>query len=234
MNHQSNVWWEHFDPFRKLTEEELRSIEKSMFMRVLKKGTILRFPEMMNKYVYFLKEGIVKIAATDEEGNEIIKYLVKPGNLFGLMPLLDEQESPSDYAIAQEDSMVYFIDVESLKHWMNVHQDLRTNVYKQIGTRIKKVENRLLSMIFKEARVRINNFVIELAKEFGTIHDDYYTVKNFLTHDDIAKLTATSRQTVNSILNELRDQQLIEYNNEVIRIPFNSRLLNQDKPNEDE
>jgi CRP/FNR family cyclic AMP-dependent transcriptional regulator len=207
-----------------MKQNELLGFENRMLVRVLKKNAILRYPEMLNKYVYLLKEGFVKIAVTNEEGREVIKYLVKPGDLFGEIPLLGISESYEDYAVALEDSVVYFADVEQMQQWINVDPDLRTKIYKQMGERIRKAENRFLSMVFKDAQARIRSFLTELLSEFGKLTEEGYKIKNFLTHDDIAKLTDTSRQTVSSILNELRDQKLIEYNTEIILIPFSSKL----------
>ena len=202
----------------------LPEFENRMSVRVLKKNTILRFPEMQKKYVYFLKEGFMKIAATNGEGKEVIKYLVKPGNLFGEIALLDEDENPEDYAVALDEAVVNFVEAEKMKQWMNANHDLRAEVNKQIGKRLKNAENRLLSMIFTDANTRICNFIYEFTRDFGKTTEHGYEVKNFLIHDDIAKLTATSRQTVSSVLNELRLEKMIEYNNEILKIPFSSKL----------
>lgn len=226
--HNSKLWWlEGFDLFQKMKPDEIQSVEQAMHKRHLRKNAILRFPQMLNRYVYLLKEGVIKIALMNEDGKEFIKYLIKPGNLFGEIPLLGDVESSDEYALALEDSIVCFIDAEKMKQWMLENADLRTEVFKQIGTRMKKVENRLISMFFKDASTRVREFIVEFIKEFGKQTSDGYEVKNFLTHEDIGKLTATSRQTVSTILNEMREQGLIEYNSKFIRIPRSSGLLRE-------
>ncbi|MBO9573332.1 MAG: Crp/Fnr family transcriptional regulator, partial [Chitinophagaceae bacterium] len=130
-----------------------------------------------------------------------------------------------DYAEALEDSVVCFIDTEKLKHWMSDNHDLRMKIRTHIGERLRRVENRLLSMIFKDARTRVHDFLVDFVKEFGTYNGENYEVKNFLTNDEVAKLTATSRQTVNAILNELRDKNIIEYNKDVLIVPQSSPLF---------
>ena len=203
---------------------DLPEFKNRMSLRVLEKNTIFRFPEMKNKYIYFLKEGFMKIAVMNDEGKEVIKYLVKPGYLFGEITLLDERENPEDYAVALEDAVVHFVAAEKMKQWMNTHHDLRREVNKQFYNRIRKIENRLLSIIFKDAKIRISEFIAGFVMEFGKKTEQGFEVKNILTHDDIANLTATSRQTVSSTLNELRKKRLIEYNSRTIRIPFSSKL----------
>lgn len=95
---------------------------------------------------------------------------------------------------------------------MQQNKSLDRQVRKLIGLRIKKVENRLTNMIFKDSRERIKDFLLEFAREYGEPVEDGYLVRNFLTHDDMAKLTATTRQTVTSVLNEFKQLGYIEYN----------------------
>ncbi len=208
---------------------DLPDFKNRMSVRIFKKNTVFRFPEMKNKYVYFLKEGFMKIAVMNAQGKEVIKYLVKPGNLFGEITLLDEYENPEDYAIALEDVVIHFLAAEKMKQWMDAHSDLRTEVNRQFCNRIRKIENRLLSIVFKDAKIRISEFLVDFAIELGKKTELGFEVKNILTHDDIANLTATSRQTVSSTLSELRNKKLIEYNSRRIMIPIPSKLMGQNK-----
>jgi CRP/FNR family transcriptional regulator len=226
MSDKTKLWFlEDYDLFQSLSEKEIGGIEESVFARTLKKNEMLRFPEKLNKYVYFLKHGVLKVMATDENGKEAIIYLIKPGNLFGEIGLFGDFEYVEEYAVAVEESVVCFIDAAKLKQWINENEDLRVRIFKQMGTRLQKMENRLLSMLFKDAQHRIYEFLIDFVKDFGTKTEEGYEVKNFLTNDDIAKLTATSRQTVNSVLNDLREKKWIDYNKDIISIPFSSELL---------
>jgi CRP/FNR family transcriptional regulator, cyclic AMP receptor protein len=198
-------------------------LEHGTFVRSLKKNTTLHFPQM-SRFIYFLRKGFLKLAVMNEEGKEVIKYILKEGSFFGTMSLLDQQENCDEYAVALEDCFIVFIETDKIKLNINSYPKLASEALKQLGERMKKSESRLLSMIFKDASSRICEFLIQFATEFGKLSGDAYQVRSFLTHDDIAKLTATSRQTVSSILNDLREQKQIEYNNEIIRIPVTSEI----------
>jgi CRP-like cAMP-binding protein len=219
MEKASELWYlEGFDLFQNLKQSDILRIEKSMHRRVLRKKTVLHFPQMLQKYVYLLKKGIIKIATTLENGKEFIKYLLKPGNLFGEIPMIGSLEGKEDFAMAVEDATICFIDSRLMEKWMLENRDLMINVFKQIGSRVQKVQNRLLSMIFKDVKTRIIEFLTDFAIEFGKKEGNKYVVKNFLTQEDIAKLTATSRQTVSNILKELSQENLIEYKREKITV----------------
>lgn len=225
MEIKDKVWYlEKFDILQRLKKDDIINMEKAMVMRNLSRNTMLHFPEMKSRYVYFLKEGVIKIATLDSDGNEFIKYLIKPGCIFGEMSLLESHENENDYAIAVEDCIVCFMDVENLKVMMQMNTDLNLRIRKLIGLRIKKVETRLSSLVFKDANARVYEFIKEFATEFGSQTENGYTVKFFLTHEDVAKLTATTRQTVSTIMGKLREDGKIDYNQKYLTF-FTPTLL---------
>lgn len=226
MDTKDKVWYlEHFDLLQKLKKDDIINMEKSMVMRNLSRNTILHFPDMKGRYVYFLKEGVVKIAAIDDNGNEFIKYLIKPGCIFGELSLMENQESEDDYAIAMEDCIVCFMDVETLKSMMQMNNDLNIRIRKFIGLRLKKIENRLTSLVFKDVKTRVYDFLKEFVHDFGKEENGVITAKLFLTHEDIAKLAATTRQTASTVMGKLREEGKINYNQQFISVPADQKIL---------
>lgn len=208
-------------------KEELFTGENRPLERVLRKGAVFRFPGMQSKYLFLLREGVMKIAVANKEGREVIKYLVKAGDFFGEVAMLNEPEHAGDYAMALEDSVVSLLEVERVRQWMQTHPPLRSDLFRHVSRRIRKAEERLLAVLFKDAGTRVCDFLAHFASEFGRRTSQGYEIKNYLTHDDIAKLTDTSRQTVSTVLSDLREQKLIEYNNEFVRIPHDSPLYRE-------
>jgi CRP-like cAMP-binding protein len=74
------------------------------------------------------------------------------------------------------------------------------------------MEQRLESLVFKDSRSRIIEFLIDLVEKRGERVGYEHVVRKFITHQEIANLTATSRQTVTTVLNELRDKELLTFN----------------------
>jgi CRP/FNR family cyclic AMP-dependent transcriptional regulator len=206
-------WYlEKFDFTQKLCKEEKIHLEKAMIMKNVNKDTFLHFPEMKEDYIYFLKEGFVKIVHINESGEEQIKYVLTPGNIFGELSLLDNREDPNDYAVAIDNCVICFMKVTELKAMMEKNNDLAIRINKLVGLRIKRIERKLENLIFKDAKTRIIEFLIELAQEFGKQEGNIVSLRSFLSHEEIAKITTTSRQTVTTVLNELKVKGLISYN----------------------
>ena len=80
------------------------------------------------------------------------------------------------------------------------------------------MERKIESLVFKDARSRIVEFLHDMAVEKGQKVGFEMMIKNHLTHKDIASLTGTSRQTVTTVMNELREQNLINFDRRRILI----------------
>ena len=73
------------------------------------------------------------------------------------------------------------------------------------------LRNYTAPLVFKDAKSRIIEFLIDEAELKGQKVGFETLVKNMLTHQDISRLTATSRQTVTTVLNELREANIINF-----------------------
>jgi CRP-like cAMP-binding protein len=73
------------------------------------------------------------------------------------------------------------------------------------------MERKVRDLVFKDARTRIVDFIREMAQENGKPVGDEILIRHVFTHQDIANLTASSRQVVTTVLNELREQNLINF-----------------------
>jgi len=93
-----------------------------------------------------------------------------------------------------------------------------------VGGRLREVENRLEDLVFKDARDRIIDFIKESAEKRGRRVGFEMLFKHCLTQQDIANITGTSRQTVTSVLNELKRLDLIYFNRRSILIRDMAKL----------
>jgi CRP-like cAMP-binding protein len=93
-----------------------------------------------------------------------------------------------------------------------MNKELSFKVINFMGKRLERIENKLESFIFRNARSRIIDFLKENALERGRQVGYELFFKHNLTQQDIANLTGTSRQTVTSVLNELKKLNLIHFN----------------------
>ena len=93
-------------------------------------------------------------------------------------------------------------------------------VYKFIGFRFQKLERRLQLLLFKDAKTRLEEFLKELCDEYGydCKETDAHIINHPYTQKDIASLIGISRPTLNILLNELKEENRIDFNRKQITI----------------
>ncbi|MGB3180054.1 MAG: Crp/Fnr family transcriptional regulator [Cyclobacteriaceae bacterium] len=176
-----------------------------------KKGEHVYFSEEPSKYIYLIAKGRIKIGGATDDGKEVTKAILGKGELFGEMALAGEQNR-SDFAMALDaDTTVCPMTIGDMHELMAENKSLNMKIIKLIGFRVRKLERRIESLIFKDARTRIVEFLLDLADEKGQKVGYETMVKNHYTHKDIASLTGTSRQTVTTTLNDIREKNLISF-----------------------
>jgi len=210
MSAESKLWHlENFNLLKALSIMEKMKMAKKVRDSQMKKNDYIYFPDDPSTSIFFLKKGRVKIGSYSDDGKEIIKAILGPGEIFGEMSLIGEDKR-KDFAMALDSNVTLCaMGMNDMEQMMEGNSGLSLKVTKLIGFRLQKTERRLESLIFKDARTRIIDFIVDMGQEKGKAIGKEILVKHNLTHQDIANLTATSRQTVTTILNELKEQNLI-------------------------
>ena len=178
--------------------------------KTFKKGDYIYLPEEHADKIFFLTEGRVKIGTYGETGKEITKAILNKGEVFGELSLIGENKR-RDFAYAMEETMVCVLTVQDMKNLMKDHNGLSLFLMKIMGSRVLEMEQRLESLVFKDSRTRIIEFLRSLADKKGQRVGYEMLVRKFMTHQEIANLTATSRQTVTTVLNELRNKNILTF-----------------------
>lgn len=178
--------------------------------KIFKKGEYIYLPDEQADRLYFLTEGRVKIGSYADNGKEITKAILNKGEVFGELSLIGE-EKRRDFAYAMEDTSLCILTVVDMKALMRDHNSLNLFLMKIMGSRMLEMEQRLEALVFKDSRTRIIEFLHSLATNKGQRVGYEQVVRKFMTHQEIANLTATSRQTVTTVLNDLRNKNILTF-----------------------
>ncbi len=201
-----------FPLFSVLSTEDKMMLAERMERRVVKKYNFVYLPGDASDHIYFLAKGTIKIGTHSSDGKEIIKALIHPTAMFGELGLIGEQHRKDFAQALKEDLHLYEIKVEDMKELMRHCFDLCSSVMNSFGGRLMRAENKLESLIFKDARTRIIEFIKDSVEKRGRRVGYEMLLRHSLTHQDIANITCTSRQTVTLVLNELKKSDLIYFN----------------------
>jgi CRP/FNR family transcriptional regulator, cyclic AMP receptor protein len=204
--------------FRHLDSAELRQICLITNFKSAKKNEIIYFAHDEHNRVYFLKKGIIKIVELDADGNETVKEVIQKGDLFGQITLDDAEMD--EYAVALSDSVtVCSFRIEDFETVIQENPSLAVKFTKLVGLRFRRLENRYSNLMFKDVRTRLLIFLEEWAQKEGAATEEGIMLKNYLTHQDIAGLICSTRQTVSQLFSDLKQHGFLDYDRQRIIIP---------------
>jgi len=204
--------------FAVLSETELAQLAQSTIYRRENRFRFVFVPDENNDYVYLLLKGRIKIGTFSQEGKEVIKEILQPEQLFGDLALAGES-THTEFAQTLHDDVTYLqIRMSDIQQLLQHNQRFVYACITHLSNRLQRVEDRLAKLVLKDARERIIEFIVETAGKEGRRVGFETLVKHYLTQQDIANITGTSRQTVTSVLNDLRKANLIHFNRSSILI----------------
>ena len=185
--------------------------------RKYKKAEFIYFSDDTADKVFFIHEGAVKIAGYTEDGNEMIKAILHKGEIFGELAVYGEKKR-RDYAQAVEDTEVCVLNREDVISLMRDVSAFQAFLNRIMGERVIYTQKRLESLLFKDAKTRIAEYVLDQARKKGKKVPRGIELRNYLTHQEIASFTGTSRQTVTTVLNQFREDKLLDFDRKTILI----------------
>lgn len=210
MSEQAIWYLENIDVTGIFCPKKLGASKDTHTYKTYKKGDYIYVPDEFSDKIFFISNGRVKIGAYGDSGKEITKAILTSGEVFGELSIVGE-EKRRDFAYAMESTEVCIVTKDEMLELLKDHGGLSMFLMKIMGSRVLEMENRLESLVFKDSRSRVIEFLLELLDKRGQRVGYEWVVRKFITHQEIANLTATSRQTVTTVLNELKVKDLIKF-----------------------
>jgi CRP/FNR family transcriptional regulator, cyclic AMP receptor protein len=169
------------------------------------------------QYVYIVLDGSVKMSMQDEE-KEHINIILHKGQIFGECCLYGHTHTLHNAIVIEDKTKCLGITIEYFKHLLKTNFEFNLCVLYMIGEKIKKNDERLHNFATKDARQRILEFLKENVENNGKKIGLETLIKHGLTQQDIANFTGTSRQTVTTVLNDLKSKNKIHLRRKSILI----------------
>lgn len=223
-----SLWFfEGVNLFRVLCPHKFKAYKTNHNFDIYKNKDYIYFEEDSSKNVYLIEKGKVKIGYYNESGQEVVKAILTSGEIFGESAILGELKRAEFAQSIDNTTSICPVGVNTMHDLMRDNHTFSLKIYKVIGFRLKKLERRLQLLLFKDAKTRLLEFLDELCTDYGYNCEKTgdKVIQHPYTQKDIASLIGTSRPTLNILLNELKEDDIIEFTRKEIRI-HNKKMLN--------
>jgi CRP-like cAMP-binding protein len=194
--------------FAELDDREVAAIAAVAKTRRYGKDDVVFHADESGDIFCLIKEGQVKVTMISPEGKEIILSMLGPGDFFGEMALLDD-EPRSATVIATEPLEVVTIWRSDFLQILSENFTIAKKVLAELSRRLRNASNRIESLATMDVYGRLARFFLDLARDQGKILDNGYVAVTRPTHQAIANMIGTSRETVSRLIHDLMKQNLL-------------------------
>ncbi len=196
------------DLFRRLSPEQIEQVESRSRVREFQRGEVIYLPSDASDSLVLLTSGRVKIYHLTADGKEAVIGLIDPGELFGELAVF-ENGPREEFAETMEKSTAVLIPSTIVHQLMHDHPTVTLGVTKLMGLRRRRVERRLKSLLFRSNRERVVCLLLELAEKYGQATTDGVRLSIRLSHQELANIIGTTRESVTMLLGELQSEGMI-------------------------
>ncbi|GAA2211848.1 Crp/Fnr family transcriptional regulator [Nonomuraea monospora] len=192
--------------FRVLGENGIQSTARAGIARRYRSGQIIFHQGDPGESLYVLLDGLVKVVFTTEHGDEIVLNMLRRGDTFGEMALLDGSPRSASIVTVRA-AWVFALPRARLLELMREHPGLADEFLRLLGRMVRRLTGQAADLAFLDLGGRLAKLLLQLADRHGK-SDDVVDLPG-LTQSDLAALIGASRPAVNRALQSLVSRNLI-------------------------
>jgi CRP/FNR family cyclic AMP-dependent transcriptional regulator len=190
----------HVPLFSELGAEETLRLARAAREKSYTKNSVILFEDDPGDALYVVLAGQVKVVLIGEDGREVILSMLKDGDFFGEMALIDDQPR-SAHVIATEDTNLLVLHRDDFRRCLEESPRIALGLLRAMSRRLRRADDKIGSLVLLDVNGRVARLLLELADE----HDGQQ-IPRTVTHHMIAQMVGSSRETVSRTMRELGER----------------------------
>ncbi|MFZ0731064.1 MAG: Crp/Fnr family transcriptional regulator [Candidatus Sulfotelmatobacter sp.] len=195
--------------FCNLSPEAGQRLNEIKSTAVYPKGAMLFIEGQQPRGIFVLCTGKAKLSTSSREGKTIITKISEPGDLLGLNAVISNRPYEVT-AEMMEPGQANFVPRDSLTHLLKDYPEVAVRVAQQLSrnyyTAYEEIRTLGLTASPSEKFAKLLlSWSTKSAQDDGSSH-----VKMTLTHEEIAEIIGTTRETVSRLFSEFKKKQLMQ------------------------
>jgi len=193
-------------------------VERLIASSVYPAGQIFHSPNEAGEQLFVLRSGRVRIYKLSPEGRALTLMVLEPLTLFGEMTLVG-QWLHDTFAEAMTECVIGVIGRETLRRILEQHPLVAIAFMELMGQRLRTMENKLADIAFKNVPQRLATVLLNLAGvPAGQGQTPIPPSVVRYTHQQLAEMIGSYRETVTKAIGELREAGVIRIEDDAISL----------------
>ncbi len=195
--------------FGNLTGRELKTLCSVMVARQFEPGeVILREDDEESHTFFIIASGSVHVAVLSTEGKQTILATLKKGEFFGEMAILDG-EPRSASVFAAQSCVLLMLYRRDFIQTLQDYPKISIHMLVEMSRRLRKSNRHINTLSLMSVYGRIAEVILQLGRDQGNRIGGVTVIENRPTHQILADMAGTSRETVSRVLSQLQKKRYI-------------------------
>jgi CRP-like cAMP-binding protein len=195
--------------FTEFSDEEVAAICSTVTLRRFGRHEFIVRESDTGDAFYLIVRGNVAVVHTDPHGHETILSILKEGDFFGEMAMFDSSLRSASIRTMSE-VQVGMIRQDAFLAMLEQHPRFARQFVVVLAERLRVANRLVATTTSQDARARVASLLLYLAERFGEVGEDGTRITLRLTHQEMANMIGTTRETVNRALNRFWDEHLVD------------------------
>jgi CRP/FNR family transcriptional regulator len=204
--------------FCNMSPEAMKTLDDIKFTSLYPKGSILFVEGEDPRGVFILCSGRAKLTTSSSEGRTLIVKLAEPGEVLGASAtILGRPYEVS--AETLEPSQLNFVKRDDFLRFLNAHAEACMHTAQQLSEKYQSAQREIRSLgLAQSTSEKLGKLLLEWCALHGETTPRGIRIKVLLTHEEVAQMIGTTRETVTRLLSDFKRRNIIEVKGSTIVI----------------
>jgi len=196
--------------FCNMSEGTVDALDSVKFTGLYPKGSLLFVEGEEPRGVFILCSGRAKLTTSSTEGKTLIVKVAEPGEVLGASAtILGKPYEVSAETI--EPSQLNFIKREDFMKFLGTHAEACMHTAQQLSEKYHSAQREIRSLCLSQTTSeKLARLILDWCDRGGEITTKGVRLKVLLTHEEIAQMIGTTRETVTRLLSDFKRKKLID------------------------
>lgn len=182
--------------FKGLPQEALEDVARRLQVRSGAAGTLLVAQDEPGDSLFVVLAGRVKVALFGDNGREVTLAILRPGEVFGEVSLIDGSPRSAN-VVAMVDSQVLALTREAFLQHLRSCPQTALNLMGEMARRIRQADEAIVGLALQDVEGRLSRMLARLAREEGDVNvEGGLLLRRRPTQQELANMVGSSRETV--------------------------------------
>jgi CRP-like cAMP-binding protein len=191
-----------------LSVEELTRLASLVSLDEVRRRRVIFLPGDPGTSLFFVNGGRVKMSRVTRDGKELTLAYRGPGEIFGEVCLVDGGPR-AEMAEAMENALITEVPREEFEKLLERYPLIGTRLVKTLCIRRRELENTMEKLVFQDVNAKLGELLLQLGDDYGVDDARGTLVAVKITHQELANLIGSTRETVSLTLSQFKRKKLI-------------------------